>query len=112
MYKDLVVESIRLVSGCYRATDPESAEYEESVIVLMGGRPEHDWIEIWVHGGGLFLTQKFKSGIELDVYLYECDTCHEFVERTSLEKPKRNGDHLKPKNKYLTIKDVAIWVKS
>ena len=29
----------------------------------MGGRPEHDWIEIWVEGGGLFLTQKFKEGI-------------------------------------------------
>jgi hypothetical protein len=50
----------------------------------MGGRPEHDWIEIWIEDDGLFLTQKFKEGIEFDEYLYDSDTSPEFIERTSL----------------------------
>jgi hypothetical protein len=78
----------------------------------MGGRPEHDWIEIWIENGGLFLTQKFKEGIEFDEYFYDSDTLPEFIERTSLGQPKRNGYFLTPRNPNLTIKDIAVWVKS
>ena len=41
-----------------------------------GGRPEHDWIEIWVEDDcGIFLTQKFLDGIVFDEYLYPDDNC-------------------------------------
>ena len=39
----------------------------------MNGRPEHDWIELWIEGGGLFLTQKFKEGIFFYEYFYNDD---------------------------------------
>ena len=77
-YKSLKVERIRKGSGIYRAATQESAEQEIKAIKEAGGRAEHDWIEIWVEGGGLFLTQKFKSGIEFDEYLYKDDSCDEF----------------------------------
>ena len=71
----------------------------------MGGRPEHDWIEILIEDDcGIFLTQKFKEGIEFDEYLYPDDNCDEFVSRTSLGKWKRNGSLLKPKNENLKQK--------
>ena len=111
-YKDAKVKHIRLGSGCYRAKDPANAEEEIRTVIRMGGRPEHDWVELWIEGGGLFLTQKFKDGIEFDEYLYMCDSTPEFIDRTSLGKPKRNGNWLIPRNPNLRIKDVAAWVKS
>ena len=110
-YKDARVKYIRLGSGCYRAKDPAKAEEEIRTVISMGGRPEHDWIEIWIDGG-LFLTQKFKEGIEFEEYLYSSDSTPEFIDRTSLGKPKRSGNQLTPRNPNLTIKDVAAWVKS
>ena len=44
---------------------------EIKIIEDEGGRAEHDWIELWVEGGGLFLTQKFETGIEFDYILYK-----------------------------------------